>query len=74
MGDDVPILPDFKNGEIVIHLLSDRQMIVLAVSSDLMVNCRYLDGNSIFQSQWFYPNEVVKFIQKDSKTGFGNGG
>ena len=45
------MIPDFKIGQSVTHIISDNRMVVLAVSSDDMVSCRYIDGNGVFQSQ-----------------------
>ena len=62
---------DFKIGDAVVHLLSNREMIVLCVSSDNMVDCRYLDNNGIFCSQTFYPEEIRKAeASNNGRTGF----
>ena len=64
-------MPKFKIGDCVVHLLADRIMIVLRVSSDNMVDCRYLDNNGIFCSQTFYPEEIRMASGSEvGKTGF----
>ena len=63
-------MPDYKIGDRVTHSLSDRIMVVLAASTDNMVNCRYIDNNGLFCSQWFYPEELLMAAPETQKAAF----
>ena len=45
-------------------------MIVLAVRTDNMVNCMYIDSNGVLNSEWFYPEEIYCKTINDQQAGF----
>ena len=44
---------EYKEGDIVYHILLDSPIIVICTVSDGLVECRYVDNNGIFQRQFF---------------------
>ena len=57
-------------GYVLRHKLTKQKVIVLYVSSDGMVTCRYLTGNGEYNSCTFYKKELEEIVENDSQCGF----